>query len=287
MALTSQVRVRLNRILSSINVQVETLTKRRLECERLRAFHAAGRFERPVFKILQSFPSCKADSFEDALRRYASAIKRLEEEVGNEVGYTIDNTWFTSPDAEIYYVLIRTSRPQSIIEVGSGFSTKIARQAIRDAGLSTVLTSIDPEPRSGIDALCDVVIRKPLQTTDAAVWSRGLQANDIIFIDSSHEVKIGNDVVFIFSEILDELAPGVLVHFHDIFLPFEYPLEWAEIFDPMWSDQYLVQVLLQFSDRFDVVWPGHYLQRMDPNFAARFPTLRQGRAQSLWLRKLK
>jgi len=80
---------------------------------------------------------------------------------------------------------------------------------------------------------------------------------------------------------------GVVVHVHDIFLPFEYPEKWVRDFHWGWTEQYLLQAMLAFGDTFEVVCPGHYLQRTLPDFARHFPNLNGGTAKSLWLRKLK
>ncbi|HEY6763823.1 MAG TPA: class I SAM-dependent methyltransferase [Candidatus Sulfotelmatobacter sp.] len=115
-----------------------------------------------------------------------------------------------------------------------------------------------------------------------------LGPNDILFIDSSHEVRPGNDVVRLFLNVVPRLRSGVVIHVHDIFLPFEYPREWmiCNALNVNWAEQYLVQALLQGSNQFEVLWPGYYLQRTWPNFAEHFYYKPGAVAKSLWLRKL-
>jgi hypothetical protein len=123
----------------------------------------------------------------------------------------LSNDYFHSPDAEILYTLIRTQKPARIIEIGSGNSTKIARQAIRDRKLNTQLLSIDPQPRTEIDALADECVRCPVEQADPALFDT-LHERGILFIDSSHEIRVGNDSAFLYSTVLARLAPGVTVN---------------------------------------------------------------------------
>ena len=111
-----------------------------------------------------------------------------------------------------------------------------------------------------------------------------LAENDILFIDSSHETKAGNDVQFLYFDVLPRLQSGVLVHIHDIFLPFEYPKRFLDSGYP-WREAYLVEAMLLFGNAFEVVWAGHHLQRTLKGFAEHFPNIGNRAAQSLWLRK--
>jgi hypothetical protein len=148
--------------------------------------------------------------------------------------------FFSSLDAVALYGMLVEFRPKRMMEVGSGDSTKFARRAIRDQGLRTHLTSIDPQPRASIDQLCDHVIRQPLEEVDTAVFEQ-LQAGDFLFIDSSHRTFTNSDVTILFMNLLPRLAEGVVVHLHDIFWPFDYPPEWN---DRYYSEQYLLGTYL-------------------------------------------
>jgi hypothetical protein len=148
--------------------------------------------------------------------------------------------------------------------------------------------SIDPSPRREVQSVANQVIRKRLEDVPSSELQDVLHANDILFIDSSHEIRSGNDVVNLFLNVLPNLRSGVVVHIHDIFLPFEYPREWVieNTLNVNWTEQYLVQAMLQGSDQFEVLWPGHFLQRILPDFADHFGGKLVGTATSLWLRKL-
>jgi hypothetical protein len=132
------------------------------------------------------------------------------------------------------------------------------KKAVDDHGLQTRLVSIDPHPRAEIDGLCDEVRREALEDTDLTVFE-GLAAGDILFVDGSHRVFMNSDVCVIFLEVLPKLAPGVLIYIDDIYLPYDYPIEWCSRY---YSEQYLLAVLLLAeTDRYDVVLPCTFIER--------------------------
>jgi len=120
------------------------------------------------------------------------------------------------------YTLLTHYRPKKYIEVGSGNSTKVAYKAKRENQLNTQIISIDPQPRAEIDQLADEVIRKPFENIDFDVVDH-LEANDILFIDNSHRILPNSDAMVFFMETLPRLKKGVIVHIHDIYLPYDYP----------------------------------------------------------------
>lgn len=150
------------------------------------------------------------------------------------------NGWFPGLDALMLYTLMAQNKPARFLEVGSGNSTKFARRAIRDHNLSTTITSIDPQPRAEVEAICDRVIRAPLEETDLAVFGE-LGAGDILMIDCSHRIFQGSDVTVLLLEVLPYLPEGVLLQFHDIYLPYDYPELWLGRY---YSEQYGVATML-------------------------------------------
>lgn len=136
-----------------------------------------------------------------------------------------DQDWFPRLDAAMAYAVVRRSAPSLVIEVGSGHSTRFMARAIADGGLSTELVAIDPSPRAAIEALPVTVVRKTLQQADRALFGR-LRAGDLLCVDSSHILMPGTDVDIVVNDILATLPSGVLVFFHDIFLPDAYPAHW-------------------------------------------------------------
>jgi predicted O-methyltransferase YrrM len=165
------------------------------------------------------------------------------------------NGWFQGLDATALYCLLATTRPKRYIEVGSGNSTRFARRAVSDHGLATTIWSIDPQPRVEVDGLCDRVIRQPFETVDLAMYEE-LEAGDICFFDGSHRSFENSDATVGLVEVLPRLAPGVLVHVHDIFLPWDYP---PQLSAQYWSEQYLLAtLLLSGGDLVEVVLPNFY-----------------------------
>lgn len=192
-----------------------------------------------------------------------------------------DNAWFFSGDAGMLCALLASRRPARLLEIGSGMSTRFARWAINRFATGTHLHSIDPEPRAEIDSLCDQITRTPLEETDPALFT-GLRAGDILFFDGSHRSFQNSDVTVFFTEILPDLAPGVIVQIHDIFLPHDYPPDWL---GRLYNEQYLLgSMLLAGQTRYDILWPGAFapsLPAITPLLPARF---RDGRGSSFWMR---
>ena len=136
-----------------------------------------------------------------------------------------DQDWFPRLDAAAAYAIVRKTQPRRIVEVGSGHSTRFLARAVADGALGTRITCIDPEPRATIAGLPVDFLRAPVQSVPLDVFD--LHGGDILFIDSSHQLKPGSDVEFLLERALPRLASGVRVHFHDIFLPDPYPQMWA------------------------------------------------------------
>ncbi len=205
---------------------------------------------------------------------------------GND-DFFLYNYWFESIDAEVLYCLVRHVKPKQIVEVGCGYSTRLMRRAITDGNLTTRLTCIDPEPRVEIQQYADAQLARPVEELEPSVLADILGANDILFIDSSHTVKAGGDVPFLYLEVVPRLRPGVLIHAHDIFVPFDYPKEWLEW---GWNEQYVVNALLHDERGIEIVWPSHYMWRCHPDEVMKtIPCAYRSDSPpgSLWLRKLR
>jgi len=181
---------------------------------------------------------------------------------GTEPGW--DNDYFTGIDAVALYGFLRERDPARYVEVGSGHSTRFARRAVRDGGLRTRITSIDPAPRAEVDELCDEVHRCGLEAVGTAPFA-DLATGDVVVIDGSHVCFMGTDVTVAFLEVLPALPSGVLVCIDDVFLPWDYPPDWA---DRWYAEQYVLGALLLAPDPgWSVVLPDFWLTR-DPGSAA-------------------
>ena len=164
----------------------------------------------------------------------------------------------------------------------------MAVRANRADGHETTLTSCDPYANAGsesnVDGL-DAILAVPAEELSAEEYGR-LESGDILFIDSSHTVRIGGDVVHLFCEVIPQLADGVIVHVHDIYLPYEYPRAWMETLRWYWAEQYLLQALLAGNDRLQVLVGAHALFREDPERLRRaIPNIDPAQAPlSFWFR---
>lgn len=185
-------------------------------------------------------------------------------------------------DGAAIYTAIARYRPRRIVEVGSGNSTRFMARAIADHGLQTDLICIDPAPRTGIEDLPLTLLRRVLSLQDVALADT-LAAGDILFIDGSHLLQQGFDLDILFNRMLPRLAPGVIVHVHDIYLPYPYPAEWQAA---RWNEQTaLIPWLL--SGAFRPVFSCHFAYRdMTADRAGLCPSvpgLAQSGGGSLWL----
>ena len=153
-----------------------------------------------------------------------------------------NNGYLPGLDIMALYTIIGHFKPEHYIEIGSGNSTKVARKSIVDNHLSTQILSVDPFPRANIDHLATEIIRKPLENMkDIGMIIETLNANDILFIDNSHRCLPNSDATVCFLEILPLLKPGVIVEFHDIYLPWDYP---QFMCDRFYSEQYMLAAFL-------------------------------------------
>lgn len=185
------------------------------------------------------------------------AIKTSDKE-SNENEPAWNNGFFPGLDVVALYTILNDLKPKKYIEIGSGNSTKVARKSIKDNNLKTELISIDPFPRANIDHLADKVIRKPLENMDDySMITEGLEANDILFIDNSHRTLPNSDATVCFLELLPQLKPGVVVHIHDIYLPYDYP---QDMCDRFYSEQYMLAAfLLANPKKYEVMFPGIFV----------------------------
>ena len=148
----------------------------------------------------------------------------------------IKNEFFGVLDAAVLQSMLKKNRPKNYIEIGSGISTKYARALINEEGLSTKIISLDPMPRVEIEKICDILIQSPLESCYPQL-SAMAEEGDIIFLDGSHYVFPNNDTVIFFFQILSNLPKGVIVHIHDIYLPFDYP---ESVKQQLWAENYLL-----------------------------------------------
>ena len=194
--------------------------------------------------------------------RYDSLFAALREDpqINTEApGRPYLNNWFyPTPDAEVYAAMIADRRPSKIVEIGAGFSTRIARRTITELSAATQLLVVDPEPRADVSNYADVVLRQRVEDVDLAAL--GIDERTLLFVDSSHIVRAGGDVPTIFCQIIPSLPAGVLVHVHDIFLPYDYPPAYRH---RLYTEAYILWALLARGSRFRVRFATHFMARTE------------------------
>lgn len=216
-----------------------------------------GRPAHPELTRILSFSDERYRQVLSGFLRFSEQLLRIParaHEQGSSPSW--NNKWFASLDMFALYGFVADRNPSLYVEVGSGFSTRIVRQAIRDHSLRTRIQSIDPNPRAEIDPLCDKIVREPLERSDL-LFVNDLREGDILFIDGSHRSFMNSDVTVFFLEILPRLRRGVMVHIHDIYLPLDYQPECAHWF---YSEQYLLAAsLLAGHKNYEILLPNFYV----------------------------
>jgi hypothetical protein len=216
-----------------------------------------------------------------AIGTYADDLRRIRDGQGPA---RFDQDWFPRLDAAAAYAIVRREKPQRIVEIGSGHSTRFLAQAVHDGNLATTITCIDPAPRAALRQL--KVDHRPvlLQDADAQIFE-SLGAGDILFIDSSHIAMPGTDVDRLFLDVLPRLAGGTLVHIHDVTLPDRYPDAWAW---RAYNEQIPIGTLLQ-GGGYELVFASHFVASTAEipagSILAELSLSPSAHETSLWLRK--
>lgn len=202
---------------------------------------------------------------EQVLSQYAPEWDFPESATDREEQFHFNNGFFERVDAEVAYSMVRHFRPKRIIEVGSGYTTKLFAQALcrnQQEGQPGELVSIEPYPapvlKRGFPGLTKLITKR-VQELPVDVFET-LESGDILFLDSSHVVALDSDVVHEFLRILPVLKSGVIVHLHDIFIPADYPRKFVMTNLCFWSEQYLLEAFLSYNRVFNVLWSSSAMQ---------------------------
>jgi Methyltransferase domain len=206
--------------------------------------------------------------------------------------YRFDNPSYSYADAIFLYAMLRYLRPRRLIEVGSGYTSALTldtnQQFLENR---TECTFIEPYP----DLLLSLIrtedrnrariVRSPLQEVDLGLFD-SLGAGDILFIDSTHVSKVCSDVNYLFFEILPRLAPGTIVHIHDVFASFEYPLDWLRE-GRAWNEQYVLRAFLQFNPCFKIrLFGNHMILRYPDWFREHMPLCLKNPGGAFWMERV-
>ena len=210
-----------------------------------------------LYTIIQANRQTYSDLLQEALN-YTSVFHGIKKQVAetDTLQPAYNNDFLPGLDIVGIYTILAKYNPERYIEVGSGNSTKVAHKAIKEQGLQTKIISIDPHPRAEIDTISDEVIRQPFENIDVD-FLLSLKKNDVLFIDNSHRVLPNSDAMVFFMEILPRLQPGVIVHIHDIYLPYDYP---PFMCDRFYSEQYtLAAFILANPTRYATLLPNYFI----------------------------
>jgi predicted O-methyltransferase YrrM len=247
-------------------------------------YRYAARVGPCAYPALEDRLAAVAPDFEAVLADIETHADALAAMRGPAPTPRFDQGWFPTLDAAAAYAIVRRARPRRIVEVGSGHSTRFLARAIADGALATELVCVDPAPRAALAGLPVRWLQTVVQEAPAASFEE-LRASDILFVDSSHILMPGTDVDWLLNRILPQLAAGVLVHFHDVFLPDPYPDDWT------WrgyNEQQALATLLQ-GGAWRCSFASHYVRTRLPQRLARGTLARlpppAAPESSLWLAK--
>jgi len=231
----------------------------------------------------------------DVFLQYMEECRFPRAPTGNPYDFYLGNLAFEAVDAEILHCFVRHFKPKRIIEVGGGNSTLISANASRlnaKDGVDTRLTVIEPYPNEiltngvpGVNAL----ITEKLENIKSEIFIE-LDDGDILFIDSSHVMKIGGDVNCIFFEILPRIKPGVIIHFHDIFLPEEYIQDWVLKNHWFFTEQYLLHAFLMHNTDYEILFSCNYIRLLhEKKLASVIGSYESGKTipASFWIKKIR
>lgn len=234
------------------------------------------------------------------LKNYYGEIP-FTNEPNNTMRYFFMNNFFSYADAIILFCIMRHFEPQNMIEIGSGYSSALMLDTNEKFFDNRIhLSFIEPHPErlhsliKAKDSINHEIINSCAQDVDV-VFFKKLKTNDVLFVDSSHVSKAGSDLNYILFEILPQLNSGVLIHFHDIFYPFEYPKDWI-LNGRAWNECYLLRAFLQCNNRYEVLlfntfleqFHKEWIQQNMPVFLQKtcLPNSLIKECSSLWLKKV-
>jgi predicted O-methyltransferase YrrM len=267
----------------SVIIDVEAIKKREKEIwknENVDAIEGIDLHSENQLKLVKEFET------------YYSELPFKEQKTAN-LRYYLDNLFYPHTDGIIFYSIIRHFKPKQIIEIGSGYSSALildTNNLFFDNAIK--LTFIDPYPErlysliSDNDKKATTIIESDVQLISLEVFEK-LNAGDILFVDSTHVAKTGSDVNYILFEILPRLKSGVLIHFHDIFFPFEYPRDWV-FKGKNWNEDYFLKAFLMYNHNFEIKFFSNYLHMLHKDAFKNMPLCYNGYNNyggSLWIEK--
>ncbi len=255
------------------------------------AGEAAAPAARGVYREIERIFAARGGEFReviaglDKLAPALEAIARAEAAGAGPRAPRFAQGWFPRLDAAVAYAMVRWLQPKRIVEIGAGHSTRFLARAAADGKLGLRITTIDPEPRAALYELDFEFVRQPVQRANRAIFA-ALEPGDMLFVNSSHVCMPGTDVDVILNRIWPALPKGAVVHFHDVFLPDDYPDDWA------WRgyNEQLALAPLVTSGAVELLFASHYAatrlaDAVAASVLARLPAFAGAHDASLWVRK--
>ncbi len=226
---------------------------------------------------------------------YAAEFAAFADDRTDPHRFHLKNGSYSYMEAVVLYGMLRDLKPKAMVEVGSGNTTLLTAHALHanataDPPARCDFVAVEPYPQDfllGDFPAKPRLLRQRLEDVPLDVFD-ALGKDDVLFIDSSHVLKIGSDVRREYLDILPRLKSGVVVHVHDIFFPYEYPESWVRRHHYFWNEQYLLQAFLAFNDQFEVLCPTYWLYRKHAaDLADAFPRMNDGHSPpaSFWMRR--
>ena len=218
-------------------------------------------YGKPPHALLQTIISQNRDEYEQWLKKalgYLDQLVAIQDQAALKDSLLPgwNNGFLPGLDIAMLYTIVASTQPETYIEIGSGNSTKVVAKAKADHQLKSRIVSFDPAPRAEIDQLADSIFREPFEKTDLSIFAK-LKSGDIVFVDNSHRIFPNSDATVFFMDVLPYLKPGVIVHVHDIYLPFDYP---QEMCDRYYSEQYaLASFLLANPQKYHTIMPNYFV----------------------------
>ena len=246
--------------------------------------------DEPPYLLDSVFGAERMRGFLAEIQQYAAEFDPPEEgDSEDPSGFFWMNATFSYSDAMASYCILRYLKPRRVLEIGSGFSTLVALQALERNGSGEILC-VEPYPQPYLKKRTDLaeLIEEPVQSLSPTFFREALRDGDVLFIDSTHTVKLGSDCLHLYLRVLPQLTADLMIHVHDVFLPEASPKSWALEHHIYWTEQYLLLALLIGNPDFDVCFGSNYHKVVNPGLLAKFMG---GKADSgggsFWFRKRK
>lgn len=246
---------------------------------------------RDTYREIERLFAARTSEFREViagLDKLAPALEAIAEAERSGAGHRaprFGQGWFPRLDAAVAYAMVRWLAPKRIVEIGAGHSTRFLARAAADGEMELRITTVDPEPRAALYDIDFEFLRLPVQRANPAIFA-ALESGDMLFVDSSHVAMPGTDVDVIVNRVWPALPKGAVVHFHDVFLPDDYPAEWS------WrgyNEQLLLAPLIAAGGA-ELLFASHYSQTrladaLAGSVVARLPAFEGAHDSSLWVKK--